>query len=155
MSRTPPRHHYTECGLPHVWIHGLCMEDDAGEEVIILPHVRDLHWLIANELVSLKRSLAGRELRFLRTEMGLTQVELGRLLHRRRITITRWEAGSVAIPPIEDAYVRWLAMAKLDLEKHGPEAISTWCKQSAREESVNIPVNIEFRDGKYAYRKAA
>ena len=75
-------YHYTECGLPDVWIEGCHVEDDAGEETIRIPKVRSLHRLISKGIVSSAGTLTGPELRYLRTEMGLTQTQLGELVHR-------------------------------------------------------------------------
>jgi len=59
--------------------------------------------------------MSGKELRFLRTEMGMTQAELGQLLHRDAQTIARWEKGEIPIDGNADTVVRKLAAEKLDI----------------------------------------
>ena len=93
MSQATKRYHYTECGLPDVWIEGWHVEDDAAEETIRIPKVRSLHRLISKEIVTSAGTLTGPELRYLRAEMGLTQTQLGELVHRERLTVSRWERG--------------------------------------------------------------
>jgi transcriptional regulator with XRE-family HTH domain len=39
--------------------------------------------------------MTGKELRFLRTEMGLTQAELAAIVHREPLAMSRWERGEV------------------------------------------------------------
>ena len=48
-----------ECGLPIVWIQGVHLVDDHGEETIRIPNINDLHKLIAQEIVGSEGSLTG------------------------------------------------------------------------------------------------
>ena len=64
---------YTECGLENVTIAGVSfVTDDAGEAVIRIPNVNGLHRAIALGIVTRKVMMNGREMRFLRSEMGMT-----------------------------------------------------------------------------------
>ena len=128
MSQTTVRHQYTECGLPNVWVEGLRIEDDAGEETIRIPNIRSLHKLISKGIVTSPGTLTGPELRYLRTEMGLTQTQLGELAHRERLTISRWERGEGTPDGATEAYIRILASYKLGLESVDPEEVSGWCR---------------------------
>lgn len=58
----------------------------------------------------------GKEIRFLRTEMGMTQSELGKLLHRDKQTVARWEKSRMNIDPAQDMLVRKHVAEKLGLE---------------------------------------
>ncbi|MGL5116006.1 MAG: helix-turn-helix domain-containing protein [Beijerinckiaceae bacterium] len=109
---------YTESGLDDVFIHGARFQtDDAGEETITIPNIADLHKLIATMLVEKTSSLTGRELRFLRTEMGMTQAELAQLVHREPLAISRWERGEVAeIDSNAEALIRLHACEALCLD---------------------------------------
>ena len=126
-------YHYTECGLPNVWIQGAFMIDDDGEETICIRNPHGLHRLIARKLIESKGRLTGSELRFLRSEMGLTRTQLGELLHRERLTVSRWETGRTRIDGATEALVRIYATIKLGL---GPvddakiEEISARCVTS-------------------------
>ena len=128
MNQTTVRHHYTECGLANVWIEGLRIEDDAGEKTIRIPNVRSLHHLISREVVTSPGTLTGPELRYLRTEMGFTQTQLGELVHRERLTISRWERGEVTPDGATEAYLRLLASHKLNLDIVDPEIVSGRCR---------------------------
>ncbi len=145
------RHHYTECGLPNVWIQGLRMEDDAGEKVIRIPNIGSLHKLISKTIVTSKGTLTGPELRYLRTEMGLTQTQLGELVHRERLTVSRWERGETTLEGATEAYIRILASSKLGLEQVDPAELSCWCRLTPDSKK---PIHIDATDPEN-YRLAA
>lgn len=109
---------YRECGLDNVVVKGCTFHiDDAGDDTVTIPNVRDLHRAIASGIVSKPSSLSGRELRFLRTEMGMTQAELAALVHREALAISRWERGEVElIDANAEAMIRLIAKEALGLE---------------------------------------
>lgn len=121
MNTTVGTYHYTECGLPNIYIEGLCTEDDAEEKTILLPNINDLHRLIAREIIISDGTLTGPELRYLRTEMGMTQTELGELVHRERLTISRWEREECVVDGAAEALIRICALIKLKLKVADPE----------------------------------
>lgn len=87
---------YVECGLDNVIIHGVnFVTDDAGEQVVTIRNVDGLHRAIATAIVKKPIGMTGKELRFLRTEMGMTQAELAAIVHREALAISRWERGEV------------------------------------------------------------
>lgn len=107
--------HYTQCGLDHVIIETDLVTDDAGEDVISIPAIGMLHRVIAEGVINAKGLLTGREFRFLRTEMGLTQDELARFFHRDSQSIARWEKGETPIDAIHDMVMRKLVAERLGL----------------------------------------
>lgn len=110
-------YHYVECGLDNVFIEGLQpFKDDHGEEVIVVPFISDLHREIALGIVLQEGSLSGSELRFLRSEMGMTQPELARIVHRDKQSIGRWERNEAAIEPNAEIVIRGLAVERLELK---------------------------------------
>lgn len=131
---------YVECGLDNVVIHGLePLIDDGGEECIVIPNVAQLHTVIAEEIVTSQRALVGKELRFLRTEMGLTQAELARLLHREPLSVSRWERDEKPIGQNADVVVRLLAIERLKLHVDiSVEEMTLNVVASARGAEINI-----------------
>ena len=128
MTSEITRYQYTECGLSNVWIQGLRTEDDVGEEIIKILNIGSLHKLISQGVVASEGTLTGPELRYLRTEMGLTQAQLGELVHRERLTISRWERGENHLDGATEAYIRILASSKLGLDGIDSEEVSDWCR---------------------------
>lgn len=109
-------HHYTESGLLNVYISGIAIEqDDDGDPIITIPAINQLHHVIATGIVSHAKGISGDELRFLRSEMGLTQAELAGLVHRDKQSIGRWERSEVEIDSSAEALIRRLAVEKLEL----------------------------------------
>ena len=134
MTAETDAYHYTECGLPNVWIQGAITIDDDGEEIVRIPNPHGLHSLIARKLIESEGRLTGAELRFLRSEMGLTRTQLGVLLHRERLTVSRWESGRTRIDGATEALVRIYATIKLGLDPVDGakiEEISARCVTSA------------------------
>lgn len=42
--------------------------------------------------------MTGSELKAIREQLGLTQNQLGRVLHRDKRSVQRWESGEVEVP---------------------------------------------------------
>jgi len=108
---------YTECGLDNVFLEGVdVLQDDHGDEVYRIENILDLHKLIAYAIISRRGGLSGPELRFLRSEMGLTQEELAKRLGCTRVTISRWERNEEAINLNAEVVVKLLTAEKLDID---------------------------------------
>jgi transcriptional regulator with XRE-family HTH domain len=133
-------HHYTECGLQNVYIVGIdTMTDDEGDEVILVRAINQLHQVIAEGIVSHSKGMDGSELRFLRTEMGLTQSELAALVHRDKQSIGRWERSENEIDSVSEAVVRKLAIEKLGLDVNiGMEQLSKSSVPTAEVQPIKI-----------------
>jgi transcriptional regulator with XRE-family HTH domain len=134
-------YHYTESGLDSVFIHGVTfVTDNAGEETITIPFVNGLHKAIAAALVGKPSNLTGKELRFLRTEMGMTQAELSAIVHREPLAISRWERGEVAeIDSNAEALIRLHAREVLGLAVEASvKQISGFSMPSAMSPRIDI-----------------
>ena len=132
MTEVPERrtrYRYTECGLDNVFIEGIDVSvDDDGDEVLYIPAINELHRTIARGIVESETGIAGQELRFLRTTMGLTQAELARHVHHDAQSVARWEKNQTPIQPASEIVIRLLAVEKLNLGERGPiEKIAAKC----------------------------
>jgi len=132
---------YTECALDNVFIEGMnpCI-DDQGEEVYHIPNPVGLHKAIAVGIVEHPKGMSGKELRFLRTEMGMTQAELAKLVHRDAQTIARWEKGTNDIDGTAEALIRKHAVEELELELEDAtmDALSEKCVPTADIQQIKI-----------------
>jgi DNA-binding transcriptional regulator YiaG len=70
---------------------------------------------VAMDIVRNRSVLSGREARFLRETVGMTQAELADRLDIIRGTVTRWEAGD-DLGPVQSFALRTLAAWALDGE---------------------------------------
>ncbi len=145
-------YHYTECGLDNVLIEGISpVSDDNGEAVITIPKIGRLHKAIAAMVVNKLNALTGKEIRFLRTEMGMTQAELALVLRCQSLTISRWERSETMFDETADALLRLLAQEKLDLGTElGVEEVAAWTTPTA----VSAPLRIDGSDPSH-YRPMA
>ena len=143
---------YTECGLDNVIIKGAhFLSDDAGETCITIPNVNGLHQAIACGIIRRQSGMSGRELRFLRTAMGMTQAELAAMVHRENIAVSRWERGECPIDSNAEAVIRIYAAQKLDLPAGADvRTIAGWCVHTAD----TPPIIIDGSDPTF-YRIAA
>ena len=125
---------YTESGLDNVVVKGArILVDDAGEQCVTIPNVNGLHKAIASGIVYRHSTMTGRELRFLRTEMGMTQAELAAMVHREPLAVSRWERGENPIDSNAEALIRLHAVQELALGKQATvQQIAGWCVPTAK-----------------------
>lgn len=105
MVRKKGVYKYTESGLDNVFLVSGFEYADGGKTVII----RDIDGLqraIGQALVHQRRRLTGKEFRFLRSELLLSQANLARVLGVKELTIGRWEREESEIPLSSEVVVR-------------------------------------------------
>ena len=145
-------YHYIECGLSNVFIEGMTtVSDHAGEKTVTIPAIGLLHQVIAEGIVTLPSKMNGKELRFLRTEMGMTQAMLAEVLKVTSLTISRWEREETSIDDAGEMLVRLMAVERLELSVNlSVSAVSAKVMQTPRTEPIRI-------DGKnpHAYKLVA
>ena len=107
---------YTECGLDNVFVEGVTVKTDEEGDLYCFPNVNGLHKAIAYDIITHDSGISAKELRFLRTEMGMTQEEMADLLKVSRVTVSRWETGKEHIPPTAEFVMRVLAAEKLSID---------------------------------------
>jgi len=105
---------YTMCGLDDIYLAGGYdrTETEYGNGVVI-HHMDDLHQAIGAYLATSKKTLDGKEIRFLRHQMDLTQAQLGDILRVTDQTVARWEKSEVPIPGPEDLLLRVVYLGHL------------------------------------------
>lgn len=119
---------YKASGLDNVILESVdFVHDDAGERVVSIPNIEGLHRAIAEAVVQKPSALTGREWRFLRTEMELTQAQLAEIMKREALTISRWERAETDIEPMADTLLRLLVIERLKLDLDlSVEQVSRW-----------------------------
>ena len=106
---------YDECGLDNVILKDLATQkDDSGEDVVYIPNINMLHRALTMAISAKPSGLVQKELRFIRTELGLTQAELAQIVGKDAQTIGRWERGENPIDPSADTIIRVLALQHLN-----------------------------------------
>jgi putative transcriptional regulator len=88
------RYHYTECGLDNIYlVNGFDYVPTPRGMAVNIRNIEGLHRAIGQILVREKQNLTGREFRFLRHEMNLTQQNLAAVLRVDVQSVARWEKG--------------------------------------------------------------
>jgi DNA-binding transcriptional regulator YiaG len=130
---------YDACGLDNVILKNLpIVQADDGENVITIQNIGLLHRVLTVAVASKETGLQPKELRFLRTEMGLTQAELAALVGKEVQAIGRWERGEHPIDKSAEIVIRArvLQAAAQDLPPMGD--IAKWTVSAASEPPILI-----------------
>jgi DNA-binding transcriptional regulator YiaG len=115
---------YTACGLDDVYlVNGFTRETVDGEQFTTIEDMDSLWKAISQHLVTKRKTLAPKEIRFLRNQMNMTQAELGARLRVSDQTIARWEKGEAAIPGPADSMLRVLYLASPRAQQEGGKVL--------------------------------
>ena len=111
-------YHYTECGLDDVYLmDGFERSESARGRTVAIKNIDALHRAIGEHLSRHKKNLSGKEMRFLRREMLMSQATLAHLLDVSEQTVHRWEAEKTAFPKAAEALVRRLYLEQGAVEE--------------------------------------
>lgn len=107
-------YHYTECGLDNVWLeNGYVSKKTAYGKATSVDDAIGLHKVLAMELTHKKGKITGKELRFMRTVLGMSQDGLGKCMGATEQSISLWERTG-KVPQYADSLVRLLVSEKLN-----------------------------------------
>jgi putative transcriptional regulator len=100
---------YSGSGLDDIWlVSGYEIETIDGDKAIFVRDLDGLHNAIGRSLVRRKKILNGKEIRFLRQQMDLTQSKLARLVGCDTQQVARYEKGQNKMPGAVDRLLRML-----------------------------------------------
>lgn len=105
-------YHYTECGLDNVWLeNGYTMHRTPYGKGVSIDGADGLHTVLVAEILRKKGRMTGKELRFLRTHLTLSQDNLGKCLGATEQSVSLWERTG-KVPAATDALVRLLVIER-------------------------------------------
>jgi DNA-binding transcriptional regulator YiaG len=100
--------HYTQCGLDDVWLlNGFTLSDTAYGPAFSIKDMDVLHKAIGLALVRGRKTFGGKDVRFLRRQMQLTQNQLGALIGVGDQMVARYEKEESHIPEASAMLLRW------------------------------------------------
>lgn len=106
--------HYKACGLDNVYLkNGYTEKETPSGKTLSIKDIDGLHKAIARDLVAHEYPLSGKEFRFLRIELNLSQKALGQLFEKTDQSIALWEKGAQPIPVLADKAIRDLYMESI------------------------------------------
>jgi DNA-binding transcriptional regulator YiaG len=114
-------YHYTESGLDNIYlVNGFTLDKDG---TLFIEDIHGLHKFIAESLVYLARKLKGREIRYIRHYLDLSQKVFGEMLGVDYQTVHRWETGKSRITKMADRFIRVILQEYLDPESKARDVI--------------------------------
>lgn len=142
--------HYRACGLDNVYLcSGYTREEIAGEMYTSVKDADDLHKAIARHLVLRRKVLSGKEIRFLRKFMGLTQAQLADFLSISDQSVARYEKEQSPLEGSSDRLLRILALGKI-VGAIDPAEVIEEIRQSDGSASDNMLLEHDETDWKVA-----
>ena len=124
--------HYRRCGLDNIYLlNGYEEELEDGESYVSVLDVDGLHQAIGLHLVMYRKSLAPKEIRFLRRTLNLTQAEMGRMIGQSDQQIARWEKGENHINGPADRLLRLVFIYTLLRETDRPDVPASFLEKLA------------------------
>jgi len=148
----PEAYHFTESGLDYVRLTSgyLLRETKAGPTVRFVD-MQGLMATIGRLMVETKRKLQGQDIRFLRTELDLSQAAMASRFGVTERTVIRWENDKVPIPATADALLRAFYLEQQDGKPHASEALG-WVGELQEQQSTQLV--LEYVDGEWQQQAA-
>ena len=107
-------YHYKECGLDNVWLeNGFTAKATPYGKAVAIDDAIDLHKVLTLNLTMKKGRITGKELRFMRVVLGMSQEGLGKCVGATEQSVSLWERTG-KVPQSADSIVRMLASEKLN-----------------------------------------
>jgi DNA-binding transcriptional regulator YiaG len=107
-------HHYTESGLDNVWLkNGYIVKKTPYGKAVAIADADSLHKLLAVWLTRKEGRLTGKEFRYLRGMLCLSQSNTARMLGVTEGAVSLWERTG-KVPSASDTLMRLLALEKLE-----------------------------------------
>jgi len=107
MKKQAECYHYTECGLDNIYlVNGFEMTRTDDDEELFIHDIYGLHKAISNSLIFKKGLLEGKEIKFIRTMLDLSQNKLAALIGCRYQQILLWEKNKNKISKPADRLLR-------------------------------------------------
>lgn len=115
-----PTYKYKDSGLDNVILHGVTVYrcEQCGEEYLELGNIEQLHNLIASMLIKKDSTLNGKEIRFLRKNLGYSAAVFAKLVGYENEHLSRIENGKNAVQEVFDRLVRMLVLERLPDRKY-------------------------------------
>ena len=149
--------HYRACGLDDVYLfNGFKVETIDGEEYVTIEDLDGLWKTIGLHLVTIRKELEPKEIRFLRHHMNFTQAELAAQMRVTDQTVARWEKGVNALQGPEDMLLRVLFLSSKIAQPEGGELLTEFGKLSDQivERDAPAPRPTMFEHGKRKWKES-
>jgi DNA-binding transcriptional regulator YiaG len=101
---------YLGCGLDNVWLRNgyELSRTESGKEIVVISNKDGLHKAIAKGLCDIARPLSGKEFKFLRKELDMSQRQVAEMVAVEEQTVSLWERDQHAINRAAERLLRTL-----------------------------------------------
>jgi putative zinc finger/helix-turn-helix YgiT family protein len=145
-SRVKP-YHFSECGLENVYLVGIYLFEcpRCGEQLPEIPNIVKIHDALGAVLVTKPALLDGREIRYLRKNLGLKAADFAEYLQTTPVSVSRWETGEQAVSKENDNLIRYfyLRYKEETTRRRFREALVERLRHIAREQRP-LTLNVEL-----------
>lgn len=152
MEESRGTYHYMESGLDNVYLEGIYTYTcSCGEFFPTIPNVVALQKVIGNAIIHKQGALNGKEIRFLRKNMGLKAKGLTEYLGVDKSTVSRWENKNQPLSKSNDRFIRLLYASFNGVKQTG---IKELLEKSGQEfENKNLFESIRIPSGTFITEK--
>lgn len=138
-------YHFKESGLDNIYLmNGYDIEEVDGEEYVSVRGIDQLWKAIGLNLVTTKKLLSPKEIRFLRGQMDLTQAEVAALLRVEDQTVARWEKGKVRLSGAADVAFRGVFLSTPVAQPEGKHILSQWLENLTKLVEQDSPMSDDI-----------
>lgn len=115
MTRKRGDYNYVQSGLSNIVLKNLDLfKCQCGEEVPEIKHIDKINSAITKALVFKTARLTGKELRFIRKQMGFKGKGIALLLNVNPVSVSRWENSNAKIGISNDKLVRMIFIQMIE-----------------------------------------
>lgn len=145
MKKIKGEYLYKESGLDNVTLTNFPQyRCSCGETLMGIKNIESLHQFIASILIKKRAPLTGKEIRFIRKEMGLRAKELAEILGVTPVTVSRWETDTEKPEISKDKFIRLFYIQMLqekckEVIKGSFENLRASMKKQYRPMEIKIP----------------
>jgi putative transcriptional regulator len=134
------KYHYTESGLDNVYLENIevCRCPACHEKIVSIPAMPELNRLIGLILIKKKSPLNGKEIRYLRKNIGQKANELAELMGVDVSTFSRWESGKQKMSKPHDRFFRLLYSNIKGISEEEIRHLIKWFKEIEEKEETPL-----------------
>lgn len=140
-------HHYTESGLDNVWLQGgVAHRETSYGQGVAIDDVDGLNAAIADWIVERKSYWRGREIKFLRKRLNLSQRGLADLLGYSDQQVRRWENDVAEMPNPASRLLRLLVREwETKADDRAPEFMRALLEHAVEADGMKVSASAAAR----------
>ena len=142
------KYQYSESGLDNVYLSGVDIcKCNCGEKSVSIPAIMELHGVIGLALATKNTALTGREIKFLRKNIGISGKVFAEVIGIDKSTLSRWENDNQVVSKPNDRLIRlaYLNFKGID-QKRIKHLIRDKFKEIKHEEKKSFRFTIPIQD---------